>query len=200
MLHFLCPTHMQRHGVTVCVVFICNCFPKMKDFSKLGTLQAVTYTVKVEVARKWCKIDTLFLHTSNRKYLMVYRLLPFLMTFQRPWMTLKVIHLLQYLSSAIRPTSLHAICWPVDDCSRYQSQRDTGLRTRTSVLRCHSCWSASVHNRQPQRTQARDAKKSSKSASGQLRIIWSWTVERRKKWSSKVVASAESTHSTARSS
>jgi len=67
---------MQRHGVTVCVVFICNCFPKMKDFSKLGTLQAVTYTVKVEVARKWCKIDTLFLHTSNRKYLMVYRLLP----------------------------------------------------------------------------------------------------------------------------
>ena len=38
-----------------------------------------------------------------------------------------------------RQTYLHAICWPVVDCRRYQSQRDTGLRTRTGVLRCHSC-------------------------------------------------------------
>jgi len=28
----------------VSVVFNCNCFPKMKDFSRLGTIQAVTYT------------------------------------------------------------------------------------------------------------------------------------------------------------
>ena len=43
----------------VSVVVNCNCFLKMKDFSRLGALQAVTYTVKVVVSKKWCKIDTL---------------------------------------------------------------------------------------------------------------------------------------------
>ena len=60
-------------------VFNQSCFPKMKDFSRLGDLQAyaVTYTVKVVVSKKWCKIDTLFLHTTNRKYHMAYLLVLF---------------------------------------------------------------------------------------------------------------------------
>jgi len=29
----------------------------MKDFSRLGPLQAVTYTVKVVVSKKWRKVD-----------------------------------------------------------------------------------------------------------------------------------------------
>jgi len=42
----------------------------MKDFSML---QAVTYTVKVVLSRKWCKIDRLLLQTTNRKCHMAYR-------------------------------------------------------------------------------------------------------------------------------
>ena len=48
------------------VVFNRNLFSKMKDFSRLGPLQAVTYTAKVVVSKKWCKIDTLLLHTTNK--------------------------------------------------------------------------------------------------------------------------------------
>jgi len=33
----------------------------MKDYSTLGPAQAVTYTVKVVVSKKWCKINTLLL-------------------------------------------------------------------------------------------------------------------------------------------
>ena len=36
----------------VSVVFNRNCFPKMKDFSWLDALQAVTYTVRVVVSTK----------------------------------------------------------------------------------------------------------------------------------------------------
>jgi len=43
-------------------------FPIMNDFSMSGTLQAVTYTIKVVVSKKCCKIDTLLLHTTNRKF------------------------------------------------------------------------------------------------------------------------------------
>ena len=45
-------------------------------------LQAVTYTVKAVglVSKKWCEIDTLLLHTTNRKYHMAYRFVPFSMT------------------------------------------------------------------------------------------------------------------------
>ena len=71
------------------VVFNRNCFPKMKDFSRLCSLQAVGYTVKVVVSKKRCNTDTLLLHTTNRKYHMAYRFVPSLMT-------LKVIRLLQY--------------------------------------------------------------------------------------------------------
>jgi len=62
------------------MVFNRNCFSKMKDFSRLGTLQAVTYAVKVVVSKKWHEIDTLLLHTTNRKYHMAY--LPFPLTLE----------------------------------------------------------------------------------------------------------------------
>jgi len=50
------------------------------DFSRLGAIQAVTYTVKVVVSKKWRKTDTLLLHTTNRKYHMAYLFVPFPMT------------------------------------------------------------------------------------------------------------------------
>ena len=50
---------------------------------------------------------------------------------------LRPFQILFYAGLFHRPTSLHAICWPVVDCRRYQSQRDTGLQTRTGGLRCH---------------------------------------------------------------
>ena len=62
------------------IVFNRNCFPKMTDFSRLGALQAVTYTVKVVVSKKWREIYTLLLHATNRKYHMVYLFVPFPMT------------------------------------------------------------------------------------------------------------------------
>jgi len=37
----------------VSVVINRNCFPKTTDFSRLGALQAITYTVKVVVSKKW---------------------------------------------------------------------------------------------------------------------------------------------------
>jgi len=54
----------------VSIVFSRNCFPKMTDFSRLDAIQAVTYTVKVVVSKKWHDLDTLLglLHTTNRKY------------------------------------------------------------------------------------------------------------------------------------
>ena len=45
----------------VSMVFNRNCFP---DFSRLGALQTVTYTVKVVVSKKWRETDTLLLHTT----------------------------------------------------------------------------------------------------------------------------------------
>jgi len=48
----------------VSVVFNRNCFPKITDFTRLGDLQAVTYTVKMVVSKKWCEIDTLLLIES----------------------------------------------------------------------------------------------------------------------------------------
>ena len=59
------------------VAFNPKCLSKMADFSRLP---AVMYTVKVAASQKWCKVDTLLLHTSNRKCHMVYRFVPFPMT------------------------------------------------------------------------------------------------------------------------
>jgi len=52
----------------------------MTDFSRLGALQAVTYTLKVVVAKKWRELDTLLLHATNGKYHMAYLFVPFPMT------------------------------------------------------------------------------------------------------------------------
>jgi len=57
-----------------------NGFPKMKDFSRLGALLAVTYTLKVVVSKKWREIDTLLPHTTNREYHMAYLFVPFPVT------------------------------------------------------------------------------------------------------------------------
>jgi len=38
------------------------------------------YTVKVVVLKKWCKIDTLLLYTTNKKYRIAYLFVPFPMT------------------------------------------------------------------------------------------------------------------------
>ena len=45
--------------------FIATAFEKVNEFSRLGAGQAVTYIVKVVVSKKWCKIDTLLLNTTN---------------------------------------------------------------------------------------------------------------------------------------
>jgi len=65
----------------VSAVFSRHCFPKMKDFSRFcppPPLQAVTYTVKVVVTKKWCNTDTLLLHTTNMVIHLAYQFLPFL--------------------------------------------------------------------------------------------------------------------------
>jgi len=43
---------------------------------RYAPLKAVTYAVNVVVSKNWCRIDTLLLHTSNRKYHMAYRFVP----------------------------------------------------------------------------------------------------------------------------
>ena len=50
------------------------------DFSRLGALQAVRHAIKVVVSKKWCEIDTVLLHITNRKYHMAYLFVPFPMT------------------------------------------------------------------------------------------------------------------------
>jgi len=59
----------------VSMVFNRNCFPKMTDISRLGALQAVTYTLIVVLSKQWREIDT-----TNRKYHMAYLFVPFPMT------------------------------------------------------------------------------------------------------------------------
>ena len=51
------------------VAFNADCLLKLKGFLRL---QADTYTVKVVISQKWCKIDTLLLQTTNRKCHMAY--------------------------------------------------------------------------------------------------------------------------------
>jgi len=64
----------------VSMVFKCNCFRKTKDFSRLRTIQAVAYTMEVVMSKIWCEIDTLLLHSTNRKYHMAYLFVPFPVT------------------------------------------------------------------------------------------------------------------------
>ena len=55
-------------------------FSENERFRKIRPPQAVAYTVKVLVSKKWHEMDTLLLHTTNRKYHMAYRLVPLPMT------------------------------------------------------------------------------------------------------------------------
>ena len=64
----------------VSMVFNRNCFPKMTDISRLGALHAVTYILKVVVSKKWRELDTLLLHTTNRKYHMAHLFVQFPVT------------------------------------------------------------------------------------------------------------------------
>jgi len=68
----------------VYIVFNRSYFPKMTDFSRLGPLLALMYTVKVVASKKWCKIDTSILQTTNRKYHVAYRFVPFPVTLDDP--------------------------------------------------------------------------------------------------------------------
>jgi len=88
-------------GWEISMVFNRNCFRKMTDFSRLGALQAVTYTVKVVVSNKWREMDTLLLHTTNRKYRVAYLFVPFPVTLDD---LEGVIRLMQDLSNAIPRT------------------------------------------------------------------------------------------------
>jgi len=90
----------------VSMVFNRSCFPKMTDFSRLGVLQTVTYTLKVVVSKKLREIDTFLLHTTNRKYHMAYPC-----HFQVPWITLKVIRIMPDLANAIRRTLVRHLAW-----------------------------------------------------------------------------------------
>jgi len=63
------------------MVFNRNYFPKMKDFSRLGDLQACSHVHRKSGSiKKWCKTDTLLLHTTNRKRHMAYLFVSFSMT------------------------------------------------------------------------------------------------------------------------
>ena len=48
-------------------------------------LISATYIVKVVVSKKWCEIDMLLLHNTDRKYHMAYLFVPFPLTFVWPW-------------------------------------------------------------------------------------------------------------------
>jgi len=82
---FLTPTYQSKcvyMDGNVSMVYSRNCFSKMIDISRLGDLQAVTNIAKVVASKKWREIDTLLLHTINRKYHIAYLFLPFPMTLE----------------------------------------------------------------------------------------------------------------------
>ena len=64
------PTVFKAHmNGKVSVVLNQNCFLKMKDFKNMPPTSNHVLR-KVIVSKKWCKINTLLLHTANRKYCM----------------------------------------------------------------------------------------------------------------------------------
>ena len=71
--HVLTTLRVYMNG-KVSMVFNRNCFSrKWKTIQGYAPLKAVTYTVNAIMSKKWCRINTLLLHTSNRKYHMTYR-------------------------------------------------------------------------------------------------------------------------------
>ena len=75
----------------------------MTDFSRQQAV-TVTYTVKVVVSLNWRKIETLLLHTTNRKCHMAYRFTPLPMTLIDLEGHSPVAVLLKYNSMNIRAT------------------------------------------------------------------------------------------------
>jgi len=53
---------------------------KTRPIQGYAPIKAVTYTVSLVVSKKLCRIHTLLLHTSNRKYHMAYLFVPAPMT------------------------------------------------------------------------------------------------------------------------
>jgi len=82
MTHISYDVYMQSESI-----YVSSVLSKLKGF---GSLQAITYTVKVAMSWKWCRIVTFLLQTTYRKWYMTYWITVFLMT-----LTFKVIHLLQ---------------------------------------------------------------------------------------------------------
>jgi len=106
--------------------------------------------VKVVVSKKVCKIDTLFLHTTNRSYHMAYRFVPFPVT-------LKVIRPLQDLSNAIwwtfarhfaRFQMKRCVAWSLDNswasCLKYGFSALTLLVGRREENRASKNWGVDV--------------------------------------------------------
>ena len=92
-------TQTDNHASTPPLSFLQARYPSCCPTNSVKALKA--NTVKVVVSQKWCKIDTLLLHTTNRKY---HRAYWFMLFPKWPWMTIVVIFLLQGFSNAIRRT------------------------------------------------------------------------------------------------
>jgi len=61
----------------LCMVFYRNCIQKIR----LSKVRRPTGShVHRKVSKKWCEIDMLLLHTTNRTYHMAYLFIPFPMT------------------------------------------------------------------------------------------------------------------------
>jgi len=80
---------------------IATVFQKWQTFRGIGALQAVTYTLKVVVSKKWREIDALLFVRpyTSRIGSIIWSI--YSCHFQWPWMTLTVICLM--LDSGLRP-------------------------------------------------------------------------------------------------
>ena len=63
---FLVPAHLGSPRKRA-VKRVCVCFPKVKDIPRLGDLQAVTYTVKVVVSKKWKHLQSFISNVGGRQ-------------------------------------------------------------------------------------------------------------------------------------
>ena len=64
----------------VSVIFNRNCFPKNERCFKVRPPTGSHVHPETGSMKKWREIDTLLLHTTNRKYHLAYQFMPFSMT------------------------------------------------------------------------------------------------------------------------